>query len=291
MQEAFGSTVTAMVTPFTPDGAVNLDGAAALAAHLVDIGNNGLVVNGTTGEASTTTDDEKESVLRAVIGAVGDRARVIAGVGTNNTAHSVELAGRAAAAGAHALLVVTPYYNRPPQEGIRAHFRAVADATDLPNMIYDIPGRSAAEVTTQSLIELSAHPNIAAVKDAKADLSASAHVLAATDLLYYSGDDGLNLPLLSIGGSGFVSVTGHFMAGTLNDMSAAFHAGDHERARQLFYSTLPPTDAIFTTQAAMTVKGALNRRGIPTGPVRLPLVTADNDQVDALLDALEVAGV
>lgn len=290
MQEAFGSTITAMVTPFTDDGAVDLDGAASLAAHLVDIGNQGLVVNGTTGEAPTTTDDEKEAVLRAVLSSVGDRARVIAGVGTNSTAHTVELAVRSAGAGAHALLVVTPYYNRPPQEGIIAHFRTVADATDLPNMLYDIPGRSAAEIATQSLIELSAHPNIAAVKDAKADLSASAHVLAATDLLWYSGDDGLNLPLLSVGGTGFVSVTGHFMAGTLNEMKSAFDTGDHKRAQELFFSTLGPTDAIFATQAAMTVKGVLNRRGLAAGPVRMPLVRATDEQVDDVLTALEAVG-
>jgi 4-hydroxy-tetrahydrodipicolinate synthase len=278
-----------MVTPFTADGALDLAGIERLASHLVDIGNDGLVVNGTTGEASTTSDAEKSQALRAVISAVGDRAIVTAGVGTNDTAHSVELARQAQAAGAHALLAVTPYYNRPPQTGILHHFRTLADATDLPMMLYDIPGRSVAEIATPTLIELAEHPNIVAVKDAKADLAASARVLAASDLLYYSGDDALNLPLMALGASGFVSVVGHFLAPTLVAMRRAFLDGDLEAARRLHFSTLPTIDAVFVTQAAMTVKATLNRQGLPGGTVRAPLVEATQSQVDAVMTALEAS--
>ena len=244
------------------------------------------MVNGTTGEASTTSDAEKATAVRVVLDAVGDRARVIAGIGTNDTAHSVELAEQARDAGAHGLLAVTPYYNKPPQAGILHHFRTVADATDLPVMLYDIPGRSAAEIATATLLQLAEHPQIVAVKDAKADLAASAHVLAGSDLLWYSGDDALNLPLLALGASGFVSVAGHFLAPTLVAMLRAFRAGDLDTARALHFSTLPTTDAIFVTQAAMTVKGALNRQGLPAGTVRSPLIPATDAQVDGVMTAL-----
>lgn len=289
MQDPFGTVITAMVTPFAPDGSLDTDGLAALAAHLVDEGNDGLVVNGTTGEASTTTDQEKALAVRVVLEAVGDRARVIAGVGTNDTAHSVELAEQARAAGAHALLAVTPYYNKPPQEGILQHFRALADATDLPMMLYDIPGRSAAEIATSTLIQLAEHPNILAVKDAKADLAASAHVLAGSDLLWFSGDDALNLPLLALGATGFVSVVGHFLAPTLVAMRQAFLDGDLSTARRLHFSTLPTIDAVFVAQAAMTVKGTLDRQGLPGGAVRAPLIAATAEQVDGVLAALAAA--
>lgn len=287
MQESFGTVVTAMVTPFTDEGALDTEGLATLAAHLVDSGNDGLVVNGTTGEAPTTSDEEKALALRTVVEAVGDRARVIAGVGTNDTAHTVELARRAEKAGADALLVVTPYYNKPPQEGLLHHFRAVADATGLSNMLYDIPGRSGTEIATATLLQLAEHPHIAAVKDAKGDLAASTRVLAATGLLYYSGDDALNLPLMAVGGTGFVSVVGHFVAPELVAMRKAFLAGDLDTARALNAQSLAVTDAVFVTQAAMTVKGALSRQGLPAGPVRPPLVAATDDQVDGVLTALE----
>lgn len=287
MTDVFGTVLTAMVTPFTPDGALDPEATATLARHLVDSGNDGLVVNGTTGEAPTTSDDEKDEVIRIVLDAVGDRAKVIAGVGTNNTAHTVELAERAQKAGAHGLLVVTPYYNKPPQAGLLQHFRTVADATDLPNMLYDIPGRSVAEIATPTLIALSEHPNIVAVKDAKGDLAASARVLAATDLVYYSGEDALNLPLLAVGASGFVSVIGHFVAPELKAMREAFFAGELVRAQTLHYQSLAPTDAVFVTQAAITVKGCLARQGLCGATVRLPLIEATHDQTDAVIAALE----
>lgn len=287
MHETLGTVITAMVTPFNEDGTLDTEGLAILADHLVGIGNDGLVVNGTTGEASTTTDAEKARVVRVVLDAVGDRARVIAGVGTSHTAHSVELAEQARDAGAHGLLAVTPYYNKPPQEGILAHFRTIADATELPVMLYDIPGRSAVEIATATLLRLAEHPNIVAVKDAKADLAASARVLAGSDLLWYSGDDALNLPQLALGATGFVSVSGHFVAPTLVAMREAFLAGDVATARALHFSTLPTTDAIFVTQGTMTVKGVLNQQGLPAGPTRPPLIAATAEQVDGVLAALE----
>jgi 4-hydroxy-tetrahydrodipicolinate synthase len=287
MHDAFGTVVTAMVTPFTADGALDEQGLAVLADHLVDSGNDGLVVNGTTGEAPTTTDAEKVRVIEVVREAVGQRARVIAGVGTNDTAHTVHLAREAERAGADALLVVTPYYNKPPQAGLLQHFRAVADATGLQNMLYDIPGRSAAEIATPTLIALAEHPRISAVKDAKGDLAASTRVMGATDLLYYSGDDAMNLPLLAVGGTGFVSVVGHFIGPELAAMRKAFLAGDLDTARALHHQCLAVTDAVFVTQAAMTVKGALARQGLGGATVRPPLVTADDAQVDGVLTALE----
>jgi 4-hydroxy-tetrahydrodipicolinate synthase len=287
MQEAFGTVITAMVTPFTPDGSLDRDAIAALADHLVDIGNDGLVVNGTTGEAPTTSDDEKDEIIRIAREAVGGRAQIIAGVGTNNTAHTVELARRARNAGADALLVVTPYYNKPPQAGLLHHFQTVADATDLPNMLYDIPGRSAAEIATSTLIALAEHPHIVAVKDAKGDLAASARVLAATDLLYYSGEDALNLPLLSLGATGFVSVIGHVVAPLLAAMRTAFLAGDLVAAREMHFESLPTNDAVFATQAAITIKGTLARQGLCLPTVRSPLIDATDEQVDAVVTALE----
>src|SRR5256884_6912048 len=210
----FGQMMTAMITPMTPDGTVDYDGAARLADYLVtDMRNDGLVVNGTTGEAPTTTDEEKERLLRVVLETVGSRAKVVAGVGTNITAHTIELARSAERVGVHGLLVVTPYYNKPPQPALEAHFTAVADATGLPVLIYDIPGRTGAAVATDTLVRLAAHPRIVGVKDAKDDPSATSHVLARSDLVYYCGTDMLNLPWLALGAGGFVSVVGHVAGG------------------------------------------------------------------------------
>lgn len=193
-QTPFGRVLTAMVTPFTADGAIDLDGAQRLAAHLVDAGNDGLVVNGTTGESPTTSDAEKDQLVRAVLEAVGDRAHVVAGVGTNDTRHSIELARTAERTGAHGLLAVTPYYNKPPQEGLLRHFGAIADSTELPVMLYDIPGRSGVPIDTETLVRLAEHPRIVANKDAKGDLGRASWAIAQSGLAWYSGDDMLNLP-------------------------------------------------------------------------------------------------
>jgi len=278
----FGRLLTAMVTPFHADGGLDLDGAAALAKHLVDLGSDGLVVSGTTGESPTTSDAEKDDLLRAVLAAVGDRASVLAGVGTYDTHHTIALAKAAERAGAHGLLVVAPYYSKPPQAGLARHFRAVADATALPVMIYDIPGRTGVPVTTETLLALAEHPNIVAVKDAKADLEESAQVIANSNLAYYSGDDVLTLPLLSVGAVGLVSVVAHVGGPALRAMIAAFDAGDVVAARALHQGLLPIFKGIFRTQGVITTKAALTLAGLPGGPVRSPLVDATEEEIAQL---------
>lgn len=286
----FGTVLTAMVTPFTADGGLDLDGAAALATHLVDQGNDGLVVNGTTGEAPTTSDDEKERLVRAVVEAVGDRAHVVAGVGTNDTHHTCELARQAEKAGAHALLVVTPYYSKPPQAGLLRHFEAVADSTGLPNMLYDIPGRSATPIETETLVRLAAHERIVAVKDAKDDLAAASWVMARTDLAFYSGTDMLNLPLLSVGASGFVSVVSHVFTPEIKALADAWFGGDLARALEIHRALLPAYDGFFRMQGAITAKAALAMQGLPAGPMRPPLVDATDKEKQQLRKDLAAAG-
>lgn len=281
-----------MVTPFTADGALDLERAASLAAELVDLGNDGLVVSGTTGESPTTTDAEKADLVRAVVDAVGDRATVVAGVGTYDTRHSVEAALAAEKAGANGLLVVTPYYSKPPQEGLLAHFRTVADATDLPVMLYDIPGRTGVALRHETLLRLAEHPRIVANKDAKADLFAAQRVMAEAELAYYSGDDALNLPLLACGAVGVVSVTGHLVADRHRALVEALDAGDLARARSINDSSIPVTVGIMTrTQGAIMVKAALALLGRPVGPVRLPLVDATEEQRAVLASDLAAGGV
>jgi 4-hydroxy-tetrahydrodipicolinate synthase len=284
--------ITAMITPMAPDGAIDYDGAARLAEYLVtDMRNDALVVNGTTGEAPTTTDAEKDRLIRVVLEAVGTRAKVVAGVGTNITAHTIELARGAERAGAHGLLVVTPYYNKPPQPALAAHFTAVADATGLPMIIYDIPGRTAAAVATDTLIRLAAHPRIVGVKDAKDDPSATLHVLARTDLVYYCGTDMLNLPWLSIGAVGFISVVGHVVGDRLHEMIDAFGAGEVSRARQLHYELIPVYDGMFRNQGAVMTKAALDLLGLPGGAMRAPLLAATDAERHQLVLDLTAGGV
>src|SRR5580692_7785563 len=288
----FGQMVTAMITPMTPDGAVDFDGAARLAEYLVtDMRNDGLVLNGTTGEAPTTTDAEKERLLRVVLEAVGSRAKVVAGVGTNITAHTIELARSAERAGAHGLLVVTPYYTKPPQAALEAHFTAVADATGLPMLIYDIPGRTGAAVATDTLVRLAAHPRIIGVKDAKDDASATSQVLARTDYVYYCGTDMLNLPWLALGAVGFISVVGHVAGDRLHDMIDAFDAGDPQRARQLHYELIPVYVGTFRNQGAVMTKASLEMVGQPGGTVRAPLLAATDAERQQLALDLTAGGV
>ncbi|MFF0298715.1 4-hydroxy-tetrahydrodipicolinate synthase [Kitasatospora sp. NPDC004614] len=290
-QTPFGRVLTAMVTPFTADGELDLDGAQRLAAHLVDSGNDGLVLNGTTGESPTTTDEEKAQLVRAVVEAVGDRAHVITGVGTNNTHHSVELARQAQAAGAHGLLAVTPYYSKPPQEGLYRHTVAIADATELPVMLYDIPGRAAVALEHDTLVRLGEHPRIVANKDAKGDVAAAARAIADTGLAWYSGDDNLTLPLLSVGAVGVVSVVGHVVAAEMRAMIEAFVAGDHAKALAVHQSLLPVYTGIFRTQGVILSKAALNLQGHPAGPLRLPLVSATDAEIARLKEDLAAGGV
>ncbi len=287
----FGRVLTAMVTPFDAAGALDLARAEELAAHLVELGNDGLVVNGTTGEGPTTTDAEKAELVRAVVSAVGAHATVVAGAGTYDTAHSVHLARDAEKAGAHGLLVVTPYYSRPPQSGLVLHFTAVADATDLPVMLYDIPPRSVIPIERETLQLLAEHPRIVAVKDARADFLLGTEIIATTPLAYYSGDDPVNLPWLSIGAVGFVSVTGHVVADRLRDLIDAFESGDVERARAVNASMIPVARAMGRVGGAVFAKTALRLRGLDVGETRLPLPPATVDQVAAIAADLTAARV
>ena len=288
----FGRLLTAMVTPFAEDGSIDLAGAQELAAHLVDRqAHDGLVVFGTTGESPTVSDGEQHAVLEAVLDAVGDRATVVAGVGTNDTAHSIEKARSAARLGVHGLMVVTPYYNKPPQSGLLRHFTAVADATDLPVMLYDIPPRSVIPIEVETLVRAAEHPRIVAVKDAKGDLGAVAWTLARTDLAYYSGEDMLNLPLLAVGAVGVVSVVGHLVGPRLAELIAAVESGDVGKARSVNESLLPVYTGVFRTAGTILVKAALNAQGLPAGPVRPPLVDATPEQVEQLRVDLAAGGV
>jgi 4-hydroxy-tetrahydrodipicolinate synthase len=290
-QTPFGRVLTAMVTPFTADGALDLDGAQRLAAHLVDAGNDGLVVNGTTGESPTTSDAEKAQLVRAVVEAVGDRAFVVAGAGTNDTRHSLELARGAQEAGAHGLLAVTPYYSKPPQEGLLRHFTAIADTTDLPVMLYDIPGRSGVPINTETLVRLAEHPRIVANKDAKGDLGRASWAIARCGLAWYSGDDMLNLPLLSVGAIGFVSVVGHVVTPELRALLDAHLNGDVTKATEIHQKLLPVFTGMFRTQGVITTKAALSLQGLPAGPLRLPLVELSPEETEQLTRDLAAGGV
>ena len=291
MTAPFGRVLTAMVTPFAADGSVDLKQAAALADRLVGQGNDGLVISGTTGEAPTTHRNEKVDLLRAVVDAVGGRAQVLAGVGSNDTAHAVSMAQDAAKAGATGVLVVTPYYNKPPQAGIIAHTIGVAESTDLPAMLYDIPGRTGVPLTHETIVTLGAHPQVVALKDAKDDLIATSKVLAETDLAVYSGTDALNLPLLSIGAVGMVSVISHVVTPRLVELVQAYDSGDVARAAGINLSLEPVWTGMFRTQGVILAKAALALLGFPVGGLRLPLVEATAEQVDQLRKDLAAGAV
>ena len=288
----FGRNLTAMITPMAGDGAVDYDGAARLAEYLVTrMRNDGLVISGTTGESPTTSDAEKDRLLRTVIEAVGDRVPVLAGVGTNDTAHTCELAKAAEQAGATGLLVVTPYYNKPPQSGLLAHFTKVADATGLPVLVYDIPGRSATAIETDTLVRLAEHPRIVAVKDAKENVLASSEVMARSGLAYYCGDDPVNLPWLAIGACGLVSVHSHVIGDRLADMIEAYLSGRVTDALAIHREVLPVYRGMTRAQGAIMAKAALGLLGLPGGPARLPLVDATPAQVEQLRQDLIAGGV
>lgn len=280
----FGRLLTAMVTPMRVDGSVDVDAAATLAEHLIAHGHDGIVLNGTTGEAPTTSDAEKSDLVRAVVGAVGDRAHVLTGVGTNDTAHSVHLAREAAAAGAHGLLLVAPYYSRPTQAGLIAHSTLVADATDLPVMLYDIPGRCAVEFTTDTIIRLAGHPRIVAMKDAKGDLQAATRVQRVAELGWYSGDGAMTLPHVAIGGAGVVGVATQLASPYYVRMLDAVDKGDLSMAVALHRGLQPVEDAVMTRMpGVVAAKAVLAAEGlIPTRTARLPLATATDDEAASL---------
>lgn len=287
LEPVFGSVVTAMVTPFRGNE-VDLDAAQRLAKHLVDdLGNDALVINGTTGEAPTTSDVEKRALLEAVSEAVGERASIVAGVGTFSTAHTVRLAEQAAEAGADGLLVVTPYYSRPPAAQLEEHFRVVADATELPVMLYDIPHRAGLPIPEDMLIRLAEHPRIVAVKDAKGQLASSSVVLASTTLQYYAGDDALLLPLLAVGGAGVVGTSTHFTARTARAIVDHYRSGRVAEAAALNKFALPAFTGIFATQGCMMVKAVLRARGFDVGGCRAPMGEAPTEAVERYLRVLD----
>lgn len=289
----FGRVLTAMVTPFHDDGSVDLDAVAKVAAWLVDHGNDGIVVSGTTGEAPTTSVAEDGEILRAVVDAVGDRASVVAGIGTNHTEHSIELNQQAQKAGADGVLLVSPYYNKPTQAGIAAHFEAVAAASDLPIMLYDIPGRTGVTIAPETFARVATDAKFVAVKDAVGDLSRGSRVMAETGLAYYSGDDALNLGWLTHGGVGVVSVVGHAASELNATMVGQVDRGDLEGAVATYRTLLPLIDAIMNhAPGVMTAKAVLQLLGVhPNRTVRLPLVEADDALVADLRTALIAAEV
>jgi len=287
----FGELLTAMVTPFAEDASVDIARAADLAQMLVRAGHDGLIINGTTGESATTSDEEKAAMVRTVVAAVGAGTHVLAGVGTNDTKHSIELAHAAVESGATGLLVVTPYYNKPPQTGLIQHFTAIADATDLPVMLYDIPGRTGVAIEESTFAVLAEHPRIKANKDAKGDPEAASRVMAATGMPWYSGDDNLTLELLRRGAVGVVSVVGHIVGARIRQMIDAHNSGDTQRAQEIHDSLVPVFVGIFRTQGVILTKAALALMGMPVGGLRLPLVEATAEQIDVLRGDLADAGV
>jgi 4-hydroxy-tetrahydrodipicolinate synthase len=285
MTPPFGRALCAMITPFTTSGALDLDGAQRLAAHLVAQGCDGLVLSGTTGESPTTTDAEKSALIAAVREAVADRASIVAGIGTPDTRHTVDLAREAEKAGADGLLVVAPYYSRPPQDAIEAHFREIADASELPLMLYDIPNRTGVRVEPETILRLSAHPRIVAVKDCSYDFLATQKVLARTDLAYYAGCDEHNLALYAVGGAGYVSTVSNVIPARLRAVLDAFDAGDTAQAARLQQQATPLIEAIMSAglPGTVTTKALLTALDLPAGPVRAPLRPAGPATTDALL--------
>jgi 4-hydroxy-tetrahydrodipicolinate synthase len=291
MNAPFGRLITAMVTPFKADLSIDWEGVEKLAIHLQNTGHDGIAVNGTTGEAPTTSDEEKVEIIKVVKKATSGKLKIVAGAGNNETSHSVEQAKMAAAAGADGLLVVTPYYNKPPQAGIEAHFKAMADATDVPVMLYDIPGRTGIAIEADTICRLAEHKNIVALKDAKGDVASTSWVIKRSGIPVYSGDDILNLPLLSVGAVGFVSVCGHTVGARLREMLDLWFSGKSESALKIHQELLPVFTGTFRTQGAILTKAALNLMGLPGGKVRLPLIDASESQIAILREDLKLGGV
>jgi 4-hydroxy-tetrahydrodipicolinate synthase len=286
-----GEVLTAVVTPFRSDGAVDLDAFRRLCAHLVDMGSDGVVVAGTTGEAPTLTDDDRLSLFAAAVESVGDRATVVAGTGTYSTAHSVHLTERAHELGVDAFLVVTPYYNKPPARGIVAHFRAIAEATDRPIVVYNIPQRVVVNIEPETLAELAEIPNVTAVKQATTDPGQARRILAETDLALYAGNDELLLPFLELGGVGGVLVYTHVVGRQVRELVTRFREGDLEGARAIEADLRPVIEALAVATNPIPVKAALAMLGHDAGGLRLPLVEATDEEKAVVREALEHAGV
>lgn len=284
----FGPVVTAMITPMMADGSVHVAEAKRLASWLCDHGSSGIVVCGTTGESPTLSDAEKLELFRAVADAVGGRAKVIANTGGNDTRHSVELSKAAAACGVHALLAVGPYYNKPPQAGLVEHFTAIANAVDLPVVLYNIPGRTAVNIAADTILQLSAHPRIVGVKESSGDLMQIADIAARApaDFDVYSGDDHLALPVAAVGGRGVISVASHVAGDDLRAMFEAFAAGDAPRAARIHQSLVPLCRALFAVTSPIPVKAAMAHFGFEVGRCRPPLCALTAEQERALVAAI-----
>ncbi|MDP9066828.1 MAG: 4-hydroxy-tetrahydrodipicolinate synthase [Actinomycetota bacterium] len=294
----FGEVITAMVTPFHPDGSLNIEASRRLARHLTEHGSDGLVVCGTTGESPTLSHDEKLALFEAVVDEVGSRASVIAGTGTYNTAESVELTKEAGALGVDACLAVTPYYSKPPQSGLLAHFRAIADASAVPVMVYDIPGRTSKRIERPTMVELAQHDNIVADKEAVGDASETAKLRAELDAAgchdfeIYSGDDPLLMPHLAAGAVGIVSVCSHLVGPQIKQIVSAFNDGKVDEAKRIYLELLPLMQVIMgLTSSPIPVKAAVNMIGIDVGEPRLPLVPATAQESATIKASLEGAGL
>lgn len=288
-----GNVLTAMVTPFKDDGSLDAEQAARLAAHLVEIGNDGVVVAGTTGESPTLTDEEKLELFRAVVDAIGGRATVVAGTGSYNTQHSIHLTKEAEKLGVDGIMAVVPYYNKPPQEGLYQHFRAIAESTSLPVMLYNVPGRTSCNLLPETVARLAEIPNIVAVKEASGNMDQVSEIrrLTPPEFQILAGDDSLTLPMLALGGAGVVSVAGHLVGRRIRAMIEAFQKGDMKTATAIHLELLPVFKAMFITTNPIPVKTAVNMTGFRVGPLRPPLVDPSEEQRQALQRVLEQSGL
>ncbi|AIM15205.1 4-hydroxy-tetrahydrodipicolinate synthase [Neobacillus sp.] len=289
----FGQVITAMVTPFDENGEINYEVTRNLVNYLIANGSDGLVVAGTTGESPTLTNDEKVSLFKFVVEVVNGRIPIIAGTGSNNTRASIQLTQQAEDAGVDGIMLVTPYYNKPSQEGLYQHFKAIAESTSLPVMLYNIPGRSVVNLSVDTIVRLSKIPNIVCIKEASGNLDAMADIISQTpdDFTLYSGDDGLTLPVLSIGGAGVVSVASHIIGNEMQEMIRRFKQGDVHGAGLRHRSLLPIMRSLFSAPSPAPVKAALNMKGIHVGGLRLPLVPLNEEETLALQKILSAGGV
>lgn len=288
----FGRVLTAMVTPFNADSSVNYSEAANLAKHLVSNGSDGLVIAGSTGEAATLTKEEKLTLFKVVLEAVGDKAAVIAGTGSNDTRASIELTIEAEKIGVHGAMLVGPYYNKPPQEGYYQHFKAIAESTALPLIVYNVPGRTASNILPATIARLAEIKNIVAVKEASGSLDQVSEIIRTTpdDFLVYSGDDGLTLPVLSVGGCGVISVAANVIGKRMQEMISAFFAGDRTKAEAIHLELMPFFKVIFVTTNPIPIKEAVNLIGIKAGSVRLPLVPPTTSEVEQITKVMKSIG-
>lgn len=289
----FGRLLTAMVTPMKADGSVDYDQAAQLAIRLVESGSDGVVVAGTTGESPTLTDEEKLSVFRVVTDAIGGRASVLAGTGSNSTDHSIHLTRSAEKAGVDGIMAVVPYYNRPPQEGLYRHFKAIAEATSLPIMLYNVPSRTAQNMLPETVLRLSEIPNVVSLKEASGSLDQTTQLkrLLPDAFLIYSGDDSLTLPMMAVGAAGVVSVAAHIVGRRMKEMIGAFVKGDVETAQKAHLELFPIFKGLFLTTSPIPVKKALSLLGVPVGPLRLPLCDPSDKELQEIKTALADAGL